>query len=128
MVKAKFEHLRIWQDSHKLMLECHQIVNKLSFSQRARGDQLRRSSSAPPDNIAECVGSYYYNDKIKALSVARKEAAESQNHLLALKDQLLVDPVNADRLVERYENLIKGVNAYKRKVIDTRNAYKSINK
>lgn len=77
MMKAKFEHLRIWQDSHKLMLECHQIVNKLSFSQRVRGDQLRRSSSAPPDNIAECV---------------------------------------------------EGINAYKRKVIDTRNAYKSINK
>lgn len=128
MVKTKFEHLRIWQDSHKLMLECHQIANKLSFSQRFRGDQLRRASSAPPDNIAECVGSYYYNDKIKALSVARKESAETQNHLLALKDQGLIDALKIDELVERYENLIRGINAYKRKVIESRNCYKVNNK
>lgn len=128
MVKAKFEHLRIWQDSHKLMLECHQIVNILPFSQKARGDQLRRSSSSSPDNIAECVGSYYYNDKIKSLSISRKESTESQNHLIALKDQKLVDPVKIDELVERYENLIKGINAYKKKVIESRNSHKLIDR
>lgn len=128
MVKAKFEHLRIWQDSHRLMLECHQIVNILPFSQKARGDQLKRSSSSSPDNIAECVGSYYYNDKIKSLSIARKESTESQNHLIALKDQKLVDSAKVDELVERYENLIKGINAYKKKVIESRNSYKLIDR
>lgn len=120
---AKFEHLRIWQESHQLMLRCHQIANELPFSERSRTDQLKRSSSAPPDNIAECVGCYYYNDKIKALSVARKESTETQNHLIAIRDKKLCKSESANELVDRYDRLIIGINAYKKKIIDSRNKY-----
>jgi four helix bundle protein len=47
-------------------------------------DQIERSSSAVPDNIAEGYAAYYYNDKIKSMFIARKEAAETQNHIEAL--------------------------------------------
>lgn len=123
---AKFEHLRIWQESHQLMLACHQIVNTLPFSERSKADQLRRSSSAPPDNIAECVGCYYYNDKIKALSVTRKESTETQNHLIAIRDKGLVNAEKINKLVERYDDLIASINAYKKKIIESRNKYEKL--
>ena len=63
---AGFEKLWIWQKSHKLMLEMHEIVKKLPLTERFKlANQIERASSSVPDNIAEGHTSYYYQDKIK---------------------------------------------------------------
>ncbi len=112
---AGFEGLWVWDKAHKLMLEIHQICKTLPREEQfKRRDQLERSSSSVPDNIAEGHTSYYYKDKIKGFNVARKEAGESQNHIRALQGKRYMDLERARSIIERYEEVIRGINGYTR--------------
>lgn len=110
---AGFERLWVWQKAHRLMLEIHQICRSLPFDERYKiKDQLERSSSSVPDNIAEGHTSYYYQDKIKGFCVARKEAGETQNHIRSLQGKKYMAGTVANELMERYEEVIRGINGY----------------
>lgn len=112
-MSAGFEKLRIWQEAHNLMLEIHEIAKRLPQDEPYRKrSQIERSSSAVPDNIAEGYCSYYYNDKIKGLYTARKEAGETQNHLRALEGKGYITKQKADSYIDQYEKLIQGINGY----------------
>lgn len=68
---AGFEKLWVWQKAHQLMLEVHKICKNLPRQERFRiRDQIERSSSSVPDNIAEGHTTYYYQDKIKGFHIA----------------------------------------------------------
>jgi four helix bundle protein len=69
------------------------------------------ASSAVPDNIAEGYVAYYYNDKIKSMFIARKEAAETQNHIEALVGKNYLDRKIADDWINHYEKIIAGINS-----------------
>jgi four helix bundle protein len=110
---AGFEKLWVWQKAHLLMVEVLEICKKLPYHERFKTkDQLERSSSSVTDNIAEGHTSYYYQDKIKAFNVARKEAGESQNHIRTLQAKEYIAKDKADDLVIRYEEVIRGINGY----------------
>lgn len=124
--KAPFESLWIWQEAHNLMLIIHGIANKLPKNvEREKIDQMKRSSSSVPDNIAEGYTSYYYNEKIKGMYVSRKEAGETQNHLKAVSAKGYLDVVIADELISRYQKLIIGINSYVRHIGDKRDKAKA---
>lgn len=108
-----FRDLWIWQEAHRLMSEVHQFVKTLPADERFRKrDQIERSSSSVPDNIAEGYAAYYFNDKIKTMYVARKEAVETQNHLEALVAKGYLTRVKADSWIKRYEKTVAGINSY----------------
>jgi four helix bundle protein len=110
---AGFEKLWVWQKAHLLMVEVHQICKELPYHERFKTkDQLERSSSSVTDNIAEGHTSYYYQDKIKAFNVARKEAGGSQNHVRTLQAKEYITKDKADDIVIRYEEVIRGINGY----------------
>lgn len=112
-LRPAFEKLWIWQEAHRLMLEVHKIAEKLpSHEKYKKRDQIERSSSSVADNIAEGYTSYYYNDKIKEMRVARKEAGETQNHLRALQDKGYLTRAQVDQLISDYEYLIRGINSF----------------
>ena len=95
------------------MIEMHNICKKLPYHERFKTkDQLERSSASVPDNIAEGHTSYYYQDKIKAFNVARKEAGESQNHIRSLQAKQYIKKDEGDDFVLRYEEVIRGINGY----------------
>jgi len=110
---AGFEKLWVWQKAHQLMLEIHEICRTLPRYERfKKRDQLERASSSVPDNIAEGHTSYYYKDKIKGFNIARKEAGETQNHLRAIQGKKYITSKTANNLMERYEEVIRGINGY----------------
>jgi four helix bundle protein len=112
-MQAGFEQLRIWKEAHRLMLEVHRLAVTFPDQERFRlRDQIERSSSSVPDNIAEGYSSYYYNDKIKGMYVARKEAGETQNHIRSAQSKTYVGTREAESFVEKYEGLIRSINAY----------------
>jgi four helix bundle protein len=118
---AGFEKLWVWQRAHVLMLETHEICRTLPRDERFKKQyQLEKSSSSVPDNIAEGHTSYYYQDKIKGFNVARKEAGETQNHVIALRDKNYISHKRAKNLVSRYEEVIRGINGYIRWVREKR--------
>jgi len=110
---AGFEKLWVWQKAHLLMVEVQEICKKLPYYERFKiKDQLERSSTSVTDNIAEGHTSYYYQDKIRAFNVARKEAGESQNHLRTLQAKEYITKDLADGIIMRYEEVIRGINGY----------------
>ncbi len=117
-----FRDLWIWQESHKLMLEIHEFAKTLPRDERFRKrDQIERSSSSVPDNIAEGYTSYYYNDKIKCMLTSRKEAGETQNHIEALIGKKYLARVEADKWIDRYEKVMAGINSFVNYIRDKRN-------
>jgi len=110
---AGFETLWVWQKAHQLMVEVHEICKRLPYQERFKiKDQLERSSTSVTDNIAEGHTSYYYQDKIKAFNVARKEAGESQNHIRTPQSKEYITKGQADDMMMRYEEVIRGINGY----------------
>ena len=108
-----FKDLWIWKESHELMIEIHKFAKFLPREEQFRKrDQVERSSSAVPDNIAEGYVAYYYNDKIKSMFIARKEAAETQNHIEALVGKNYLGREKADNWIEHYEKIIAGINSF----------------
>lgn len=108
-----FEKLRIWQKAHELMIKIHDIAKKLPVEEKYRiKGQIERSSSSVCDNIAEGYSSYYYNDKIKGMYTARKEGAETQNHIITLQSKKYINSELSNELINEYEGLIKGINSY----------------
>jgi len=121
MRKAGFESLWIWQEGIKLMLEIAKECKNLPRDERFRlRDQIERSSSSVPDNISEGYTTYYYNDKIKGMNVARKEAGETQNHVRKMQFKGYIDSLKSDEWVHRYERLIIGINNYKKYILEKR--------
>ena len=116
-----FKDLWIWKESHELMLEIHDFAKSLPSDERYRKrDQIERSSSSVPDNIAEGYVAYYYNEKIKGMLTARKEAAETQNHVEALVGKGYTTRKNGDDWFNRYEKVIAGINSYVNYIRDKR--------
>lgn len=108
-----FRDLWIWKESHQLMLEIHQFAKTLPRDERyKKRDQIERSSSSVPDNISEGYTAYYYNDKIKGMLTARKEAGETQNHVEALTGKGYLLRAKADNWIGRYERIIAGINSF----------------
>ena len=110
---AGFERLWVWQKVHKLMLEVHKICKTLPRQERFKiRDQIERSSSSVPDNIADGHTSYYYQDKIKGFNTARKEAGETQNHIRSLQGKHYITNDKANDIISRHEEVIRGINGH----------------
>src|SRR3989338_11642709 len=108
-----FKDLWIWQESHKLMLEIHEVAKTLPREEKFRKrDQIERSSSSVPDNISEGYTAYYFNDKIKGMLTARKEAGETQNHLESMAGIGYMPREKASKWFNAYERIIAGINSY----------------
>lgn len=120
-----FEDLKIWQEAHQLMKEVHELCKQLPREEKFRlKDQIERSSLSVCDNIAEGYTAYYYNEKIKGMYTARKEAGETQNHLRSFEAKRYLDKDEADNKCRRYQGVIKGINGYVRYIAEKRDAGK----
>ncbi len=122
-MKVGFEQLRIWQEAHRLMLEVHRLAARFPPYERFKlRDQVERSSASVADNIAEGYSSYYYNDKIKGMYTARKEAGETQNHIRSATSKKYIDLKESDQFVGDYEHLIRSINSYVKYLCSKRDA------
>jgi len=123
-ILPRHERLWVWQKSHKLRLLIFGLCKKLPYGEKPRlGDQIQRSSKSVPDNIAEGCSSYYFNSKIKSYIDSRKEAAETQNHLREMEGKKYISETLAQRLIEEYEEVIRGLNGLIRKTNELRELF-----
>jgi len=107
----RHEKLWVWQKAHQLRLKLHQICRTIPRDERFRlKDQIERASNSVADNVAEGNSSYYYNEKIKSFYIARREAAETQNHIRNLEGKLYINVKESRSLISRYEEVIRGIN------------------
>lgn len=119
----RHEKLWVWQKAHALRLQLHQICRGLPADERFRlRAQLERSSSSVADNIAEGNSGYYYNIKIRSFYTARREAAETQNHIRHLEGKRFMTSREADLLICRYGEIIRGLNGLIKRASQKRDA------
>ena len=124
-VTAGFEKLWVWQKAHNLMQEIHQFCKTLPREEKFRiRDQIERASSSVCDNIAEGYTAYYYNDKIKGFYTARKEAGEAQNQIRMLSGKSYINREISQLWVEKYEEIIRGINGFINYIRNKRNSSK----
>jgi four helix bundle protein len=108
-----FKDLAIYQESIRLMLETHALCKILPRVEKFQlVDQIMRSSSAVPDNIAEGYTAFHYKDKINRFYDARKEAGETQNHILKMEKKGYINKGLFQKLFDEYQMLIRGINGY----------------
>jgi four helix bundle protein len=78
----RYEDLHVWQLASELrdaiftLTETGPVLRNLTFR-----DQVRRSSSSPPANIAEGFGRFKPREFAQFLRIARASLIETRNHL-----------------------------------------------
>ena len=110
-ITPSHEKLWVWQKADKLyfqiMLMCRLLPSREKYNLRS---QIERSAKSVKDNIAEGNESYYFKDKMKGLYTARKEAAETQNHLRDLEKFKCATTLKIQQMIDEYEEIKRGIN------------------
>jgi len=95
------------------MLEVYAFVNNLPSSEKYnRCDQMKRSSSSVPANIAEGHGRYYYLENVAFCRKARGSLYETKNHLIASKDLHQGDLKHCENLIADCDTIRTVLNGY----------------
>ena len=76
------EELDVWRVAMDLAVEVHRLSAKLPKQERmGLADQLRRSASSVPANIAEGNARHHHREYLHFLSIAQGSLAELRSHL-----------------------------------------------
>src|SRR3989344_2610806 len=108
-----FKKLKIWQQSHELMLKVYEITTRFPKEETYNLiSQLRRAALSVPANIAEAQGRYHYAETIHFLYNARGSAEEVRSLLTAAKDLSFISKNEYQELETAYLGLVKGINSF----------------
>ncbi len=109
------ENLWVYQLAEDLEIEVHQLTKKFPRDEFYRSvDQLRRSSAAVANNIAESYHKTTPKEKIRFVDIAMGEAEETKRNIMKSLRKGFVTLSEGTPLVERYTILLKGLNAFRR--------------
>jgi four helix bundle protein len=112
-VLTDFNELEVWRMSHQLMLSVYKIIRSLPREERYnRADQLLRSVSSIPANIAEGCGRWYYLENIAFCRKARGSLYETKNHLVAVRDLKQIDTKTCNDLISDCDRIRQVLNGY----------------
>lgn len=114
---SSFKDLKAWKKAHELTLEIYTVTKTFPSEERYRLiDQLCRSASSVPANIAEGKGRDSHKDFLKFLIIARGSVEETKYHLLLAKDLHYLSKEVYARLNGGYDLVGKLINGLIRKV------------
>ena len=108
-----FKDLIAWQKAMDLAVIAHRLTHRLPKEERyALADQIRRSSSSVPANIAEGTGGGHTSEYLHSLSIADRSLKELETHLiLGLRFQYFrsADLAEPFRLINETGRLLGGL-------------------
>ncbi len=107
------ENLWIYRLAEDLEVKVHEITKNFPRDELYRSvDQLRRSSSAVANNIAESYHKTTNKEKIRFIDIAKGEAEETKRNIIKSARKNLIDQRIIDPLISEYTKLLKGLFAY----------------
>jgi len=123
------ENLKIYQLAEKLEIEVHKMTFIFPQDEKYRSvDQLRRSSSAVSNNIAESYNKYSIKEKTHILNdIAKSEAEETKRNIIRSIKKGLVKEKIALLIDNKYTELIKAISGYVRFLREQQNKRKLTN-
>ena len=108
---SDFTELDVWKKAHALVLEVYKLSVGFPREERFRlTDQLCRSASSIPANIAEGKGRNSRKEYVQFLYNARGSLEETKYHLIRAKDLNYLVPEYATKLMERYDEVGRMLN------------------
>lgn len=106
----RFEHLAIWQEAVHYTNKVYQITKQFPRDELfALSDQLKRSSSSIPANIAEGSGSSSKKDFCHYLDISIKSVYETVSHLYIAQDQKYITEAQRFILYDKAEILVRKI-------------------
>jgi four helix bundle protein len=106
-----FTQLEVWKKSHGLVLEIYQVTEDFPNTERFRlTDQLCRSASSIPANIAEGKGRHTRKEYIQFLYNSRGSLEETKYHLILSRDLGYLASEHYNTLIEGYNEVGRMLN------------------
>jgi len=106
-----FVQLEVWQKAHRLVLKIYKLTAAFPNAERFRlTDQLCRSASSIPANIAEGKGCNSRKEYVQFLYIARGSLEETKYYLLLAKDLHYMNGTEYENLKERCDQVGKMFN------------------
>ena len=106
-----FRKVKVWEKAHSLVLEIYKITKEFPKEERFRLiDQLCRSASSIPANIAEGQSRQTTKEYLHFLYTARGSVAETKYHLLLAKDLNYLGNSQYEDFDDEYNEVIKMLN------------------
>ena len=114
MSVKSLETLEVWKKAKEFCLRIYREVLPLLPSEEKwnLGQQLRRSSSSIPANIAEGYGRFYYQEIIRFCYIARGSLEETLSHLVICHEMRYLPKTVFDSLEQDGEKLTQLINGY----------------
>lgn len=107
------ENLKIYQIAESLEIEVYNLTKGFPKEERySSADQLRRSSAAVSNNIAEGYARHSYQEKVRYLYIAKGEAEETKRNLIRSGKKDLIEEMVAKELSDKYTGLLKAISGY----------------
>ncbi len=106
-----YKDLKVWEKAHEFTLKVYEVTKAFPKDEMySLTNQLRRSASSIPANIAEGCGKNSQADFANFLNIGLGSANESEYYLLLSKDLLYLKP-------DAFETLNKIINEIKAMLI-----------
>ena len=106
-----YKDLKVWEKAHELTLKVYEVTKTFPKEEiYSLTNQLRRTASSIPANIAEGCGKNSKADLANFLNIGLGSANESEYYLLLSKDLLYLQ-------IEKLEELNKLINEIKAMLI-----------
>ena len=101
-----FRQLRVWEEAHALVLAIYEVTKSFPKEELfALTNQMRRSSSSIPTNIAEGCGQETSKDYAHFLQIALGSAFELDYQILLAKDLRYIDEKNYLELNDKVDKV-----------------------
>lgn len=102
-----FSDLRVYKVSIELIEKLDQLISKIPNKNKiSEIDQIKRSSSSVPANIAEGFGKKQYpKDYIRFLTIAIGSSDETQSHIIVMHRKKYINKEDFDYFTNQYKNL-----------------------
>jgi len=114
-VATGLENLWVYTLAEDLEIEVHRLTKKFPRDEFYRSvDQLRRSSAAVANNIAESYHKTTPRERVRFIDIAMGEAEETRRNLIKSVRKELIPAAESEVIVDRYTILLKGLHAYRR--------------
>ena len=107
-----FEELKVWKILHELVIKIYKITNNFPKEERYRlTDQLCRSATSVPANIAEGQARQTTKEYLQFLYTARGSIAETKYHLILAKDLGYIETSSYNKINTNYNKAGKMLNS-----------------
>jgi four helix bundle protein len=107
------ENLNIYKLAVRLEIFIYKVLERFPAEEKYRSvDQIKRSSSSIPNNIAESYGKFSYKTRIHHLYIARGEAEETKSGIDRAYKKGFISKEMCEFTTNKYVELLKGINAY----------------